>query len=223
MEAFVDRFHFTRVRIDNALRMFLLSLRLPAERKASEILISGFVRGYTHANRETIAYDIDMGIGLVLSIMQLNDKLYGIYGFAKATGHSAEDEFVMTWQEQDPQELVSKEVLVGIYRSIKHQPLARALDSEAEKTQSRKVVIEPARFPPKLTYNIWSEDICVSIPSLDPYLGIRLSGEGLEFEPPVLNFSHQPHAIFRVRGSSIGLKSIIFDRFDRNACVFGYC
>ena len=219
LEAFVDRFHFTRVRIDNALRMFLLSLRLPADRKISEVLLLGFLRGYMQANKKTIAYDINMGIELILSIMQLNDRLHGIYRFATATGQFAEDAFQTAWREHDPHGFVSKEVLSTIYWSIQDGPLPRALDSEAERIQAREVVVEPARFPPKLTYNVWSEDICISIPILDPNLSIRLLGEGFEFEPRVLNFSHKPNAIFRVRGLSIGLKSIMFERCGRNACV----
>ena len=216
LSAFLDRFHFTGIRIDQALRMFLLTVRLPADSEDRQILLQGFAHRYREANPDIVP-DPGHGEGLVLAIMQLNDSLYGMYGFALATHYVDVAVFVNAWRSKDPNRLVPDDLLTEIYASVRENPIAQALDSKLEKDCGRMVHVTPTRLPQTMTYNTWSTEIRVSITCPDEHLGIRLIGEGLEFDPPVLDFSHRAEAAFRVRGTSLGAKSMQFDRFGRNA------
>lgn len=216
LRAFLERFHFTGVRIDDALRMFLLSLRLPTESQPAVILLKGFARRYVESNTGEITFDVDMAADLVMSIMQLNDILHDMYGYAHPNPQITESSFIRSFQSRDPEHTVPTELLGEIFRSLQAGCLDQALSAE-EKDQERDVVVGPTRLPTKLTYNIWSEEIQISIPEPDPALKIRLWGEGLEFDPPVLHFAESKTRHFRVKGAVLGTKSMIFERTGANA------
>jgi Sec7-like guanine-nucleotide exchange factor len=219
LRSFVDRFHFGSVPIDNALRMFLLSIRLPTEAGASEALLRGFAHGYYEANRSIVAYDGQLAVELVLAIMQLNDALHGGFqlGFAFPNHAITREDFVSAFQSKDPHGRVPDGRLSEIYTAIRETRLQQALETDMEKSLARHVVLSPAKLPSKLTYNVWSEMMTVRIPMADPDLQIRLLSEGLEFDPPVLNFLKTSEASFRVKGTSLGVRSILFDRTGQNA------
>lgn len=217
LRAFLDRFHFTGMRIDHALRMFLLSLRFPSDDAASDTLLRGFAYKYHQANEDTVTYDASTATDLVMSIMQLNETLYGMDEIKLASSHLNEDVFISAWRAKDPEGLFSNDLLSNIFSSVRDYPLAQALEPEVEEKQGRPVVMSPARLPSKMTYNTWSESIRISIPSPDPNFGIELLGEGLEFDPPILALGDTREAVFRVRGKSLGTNSILFYRVGRNA------
>lgn len=216
MKAFIDRFHYTGIRIDSALRMFLLSLRLPTEPTSCESLLRGFAYQYYDANQKVVSYDRDLAAELVLAIMQFNDALYGIFGFALPNHAITRDTFISAFQSKDSRGLVPTELLSEIYTSIRSTRLVQALSSK-ENHLAKGVVVTPSRIPSKLTYNIWSEKISVRIPEPDSSFKIKLLGEGLEFDPPVLDFSKSAEGSFRVRGKALGTKSLLFDRIGDNA------
>ncbi|KAK4686095.1 hypothetical protein P7C73_g4037, partial [Tremellales sp. Uapishka_1] len=217
--AFVDRFHFGSVRIDDALRMFLLSIRLPTEANASETLLRGFATRYFQANQNIVGYDKGLTTDLVLAIMQLNDALYGGFGFAFPNHAITRETFTEAFRSKDPRDLVPEDLLSEIYSSIRKNKLIQALASH-ESGQEREVVLTPAKLPSKLTYMTWSERIYVSLPSVDPLFKVKLLGEGLEFDPPLLDFSRSSEESFRVRGTSLGSKSMLFDRVGGNAALY---
>jgi hypothetical protein len=217
MRAFIDRLHIIGVRIEDALRTFLLSLRLPADPEASQNLLRGFADRYSQVNGDLLGLGRETCTELVLAIMRLNDSLYGMYGFALGTEHLSEKAFVTSWRSTDLEVAVPDDQLLQIYASVRDMALAQALDSKQEKEHGRTVTLTPARLPTKITCNLWTDEIRISLPSTDSDFGIRLLGEGLEFDPPVLDFSRQSDASFRVRGTSLGTRLILFDRFGRNA------
>ncbi|KAK8858513.1 hypothetical protein IAR55_002740 [Kwoniella newhampshirensis] len=219
INAFIDRFHFTGVRIDQALRMFLLSLRLPTEPTSCERLLQGFARRYHDANQDVVTYHRDLAVDLVFAIMQFNDALYSTFGFALPNHAITRDTFLSAFQSKDPRNLVSVTLLSDIYASIRSAPLVQALSAD-ESALAREVSVTPSRIPPKLTYNAWSDKIYIRIPSPDPRFQIRLLGEGLEFDPPVLDYTKSNEGSFRVRGVSLGTKSLLFDRVGTNAALY---
>lgn len=79
MKGFISRFPFGGVRVDEALRIFLLSVRLPAEANAGEVLLTAFATRWHEANHTVVAFDRNLSIQLVLAIMQLNVCLFCIY------------------------------------------------------------------------------------------------------------------------------------------------
>ena len=208
LKAFIDRFHFADVRVDDALRVLLLALRLPQE--GGEAILQGFAQKYFEANRSIPGYDQVIETDLVLAITQLNDALYGMYGFAPRTVDFTEEAFVNDWRSKDPRGIVADETLMDIYGSIRSNSLAPSEDTGYE------VEMTPSKFPSRLTCGRWSDEIKIAMPKPDPDLEIKLLGDGLEFEPKVLHF-HGKEAVFRVRGTSLGQKSILFCRTGRNA------
>ena len=219
MRAFTDRFHFHGMRIDNALRMFLLAVRLPGDATAAEVLLRGFAHRYFEANKDIVSYSRDLTEDLVLWIMQLNDTLYGMYGFALPNHAINLDIVISAFQSKDPHGLVHPSLLSDVYTSLKESCVDQALSSHEEWEYGRGIKMLPAKLPSKITYNTWSDEVTIEIKERDEDFRIRLIGEGLEFQPPVLEFAGGRLQKFRVKGLSLGTKSIIFDRAGPNACV----
>jgi hypothetical protein len=71
LRAFVDRFHFQGVRLDEALRIFLLSLRLPSSTVTCEAVLHALAERWLAANRSAVAFDTALAADLVLAIMQV--------------------------------------------------------------------------------------------------------------------------------------------------------
>lgn len=219
MRAFIDRFHFSGVRIDDALRMFLLAVRLPSDPTAAETLLRGFAHRYFEANRDIISFSRELAEDLVLWIMQINDTLYGMYGFALPNHAITLDVVISAFQSKDPHQLVHPSLLSDIYESLQDASVDQALTTEEEKEHGRQVEMVPSKLPSKLTYNSWSDVIKVQIPTNDEGFRIKLAGEGLEFDPPLLDFAKSRDQSFRVKGVALGTKSILFDRAGPNAYV----
>lgn len=216
LRAYVDRFKFTGIRIDEALRVFLLSLRMPHDPNDSENLLRGFAHRYFDANRNHVSFDRDLAAELVLATIQLNDALYGTFGFALPNHAITKDIFISAFHSKDPRSLVPDDLLGRIYSSITSQPLAQSLGTH-QLAQAREVLITPSRYQTKLTYGVWSDLIDVSIPRPDPTFRVKLRGQGVEFDPPLLDFADGATQSFRVRGTSLGTKSALFVRQGRNA------
>lgn len=85
LRAFVDRFHFQGVRIDEALRMFLLSIRLPPETMACEALLYALAERWRAANRTSVSFDTALAGELVLAIMQVSPTVI-VRGLTKLIG-----------------------------------------------------------------------------------------------------------------------------------------
>lgn len=216
LRAFMDRFHFRQVRIDDALRMFLLAIRLPTDIGAAETLLRGFADGYFNANHDHVPYDLVRARDLVLATLELNDMLYSTFGFAFPNHAISAETFVSAFRSKDPNGLVPDSLLEDVYSSIQTSKLVQALALH-ESHLAREVTLTPTRFPSKLTFNEWSELITASIPRADPSFKVKLLGEGLEFDPPTLDFSQSKDQSFRIRGVSLGAKSMLFDRVGSNA------
>ncbi|WVO15789.1 hypothetical protein L204_103451 [Cryptococcus depauperatus] len=218
-KAFVDCFRFASIRIDDALRIFLLSLRLPTNPMSCDNLLRGFVDAYCEANKDIITYNENLAYELVLAILQFNDALYSTFGFALPNHAITKDTFISAFRSKDPVGLVPDELLWDVYLSIRSMRLSQAL-APTEAHLEREVLVNPAHIPSKLTYNTWSETIKIKIPISDPMFKIVLLGEGLEFDPPVLDFSRRSEESFRVKGKSLGNKSILFERIGSNAALY---
>lgn len=216
LHAFIDRFHFTGIRIDQALRIFLLSIRMPHDPNDSEGLLRGFATRYFDANRDIVSYDRELAAEIVLATIQLNDALYGTFGFALPNRAITKEIFISAFHPKDPRALVSDDLLAAIYDSVHSRSLDQGLSSR-EYNQARDVIVTPSRYQTKLTYGAWSESIYISIPHADPSFRVKLLGEGLEFDPPSLDFANDYEVSFRVRGTGLGTKTVIFERTGANA------
>ncbi len=243
LRAFVDRFHFQGVRIDDSLRMFLLSIRLPSATIACEALLYALAERWVAANRASVSFDAALAGELVLAIMQvristrsvifghvmtlicvsyhaqLNDAVNpgsGFGSFAFANPAISIDDFVGAFRTKDIEASVPTDLLEAIYMSIKRESLAQSLAS-SDARLLRQVIMTPARLPTRLTLGQWSERIFVSIPKPDARFEVRLHGEGLAFDPPYLDFTSSTEESFRVMGTTLGARSFLMSRVGTNA------
>jgi hypothetical protein len=214
MRRFLERFYFLEIRLDEALRMFLLAVRLPASPDSSDYLLQGFAERYWTINRHTMGEDRDFTYALVKSIIQLNDAWYGIYGFSTPNHAITFDIWVGSLRGRD----VGTGMLRGIYEGIKGERLGEAICA-GDAREERRVEVIP-KVPGRLTVGEWSEVVRVKIDQVDVGFGVRLLGEGMEFEPEILDFSTSTEVGFRFRGTGLGVKSIVFHRLGSNAYVF---
>lgn len=216
LKVFIAKFHFVGVRLDEALRIFLLAIRLPTERIACEDMLRALAHGWREANRPS--FDADITGDLVFAIMQLNDSVHPevSFGFAFPNPTITADDFAAAFRSKDSAYLVPKEMLEAIYQSIRKERLVQSL-TEGE---LREVILTPSRLPTRLTVDTWSKKIYISIPKPDAGLRIKLQGEGLVCEPSLLDFSNSAEESFRVMGTGLGPRSLLFSRMGTNAAYY---
>lgn len=223
LKAYLDCFGFAGLRIDKALRVFLLSLSIPSK-PALDYLVDMFASRWYEANGGIVAYDRDLAVRLARAIVQLNDVMHGgiaqtpgITGYPKRNVISRD--FVDAFRRSDPRCLVTDDLLDKIYAAIRRERLSQARSSYGD--ASVVVAISLKRpLPPRLTYRVQSEPVIVRIPQPDSQLTIQLFGQDLLFDPPVLSFGKSAEASFRVTGTSLGPKTIIMWRSGPNALAY---
>ncbi|KAI0093390.1 hypothetical protein BDY19DRAFT_990034 [Irpex rosettiformis] len=224
LKAYVDSFGFAGMRIDKALRAFLLSLGVPP--KASlDYLLDAFASRWFEANAGIVAYQKDLAARLVKAIVQLNEVMHG--GIAQTTGMTGyprrsviSRDFVEAFRRFDPRGQVPDEILDKIYAAIRRERLSQARRPTGEVNDHDITIVIKRPIPPRLTYRQQSEPIVLRIPSTDPHLTIQLFGQDLAFEPPELTFVKSPEASFRVTGMSLGPKTVIMRRCGANALAY---
>ena len=230
LKAYVDNFGFTGLRVDKALRVFLLSLNVP-ERTAHtyaysplDALLDSFASRWFEANAGIVAYDKELSFRLVRAVVQLNEVLHG--GIAQEpciTGYPRRNitsrDFLEAFRRYDGRGLATDELLSNIYESIRRERLSQARNPAIGGPAD--VVIVVKRPPPsRVTYAVQSEPIVLRIPQADPQLNIQLYGQGLKFDPPVLTFAKSSEASFRVTGTALGSKTMIMSRSGPNAILY---
>ncbi|KAJ8077335.1 hypothetical protein PM082_001765 [Marasmius tenuissimus] len=229
LKSYLDSFGFVHLRVDRALRVFLMSLHVPSQsfhhHSALEYMLDAFASRWYEANARFIAYDKDLAIRLVRGLNQLNDLLHG--GLASEPGlpdsprrNISSRDFIDAFRRCDMKCLVSDELLEEIYDSIRGERLCHARNTQA--TASADIMITNKRpLPPVLTYKVTSEPVSFRIPQPDPHFRINLFGQDLIIDPPVLTFEKSSEARFRVTGTSLGPKTIIMCRSGQNALKYG--
>lgn len=221
LKAYVDCFGFAGLRVDKALRAFLMSIHLPSRPSQVEYLLDAFASRWYEANAGIVAYDRDLAIRLVRAIVQLNDVLHG--GIAQEVGVTTYSRRNVTSRDfmdafKRARGLVPEDLLERIYSSIRRERLSQARNPSLNQPDLPISTKRP--LPSRLTYRVQSEPIIVRIPQPDPQLQIQLYGQDLIFDPPVLNFSKLSEASFRVTGTSLGPKTIIMCRSGPNALMY---
>jgi hypothetical protein len=218
LKAFVDRFYFNGIRLEDALRSFLSTLRIPNSYSAAEHLFDVFVARYLDANPE-IGLDPPVASKLVISIMELSDALHS--GLDDDQGASnlfsfpnqaiSVDDFIGAFRIKDPHYSCPDEVLTRIYITVRRERLLQAADNGVGSMSPEiPVKLSPPKLPNRLTYRVSSDAFTISIPKPDPNFSIKLVGQDLKFEPSQLSFAQSSTATFRVTGSGVGPKTMFF-------------
>ena len=227
LKSYLDSFGFAGLRVDVALRVFLHSVNVPRTPQtygSLEHLLDSFASRWYEANAKFVAYDKDMAIRLVRAIVQLNELLHdGIAEQPGPTDHVrrtvTSKEFQDAFRRYDTRYLVSDDLLADLYRSIFHERLCQACTSSAGGSHDILITVK-RQLPVRLTYKAQSEPIIFRLPQADPLLSIKLYGQDLVFDPPVLQFSRSSEAFFRVTGTSLGSKTITMCRSGPNAVKY---
>ncbi|KAJ7178502.1 hypothetical protein C8R43DRAFT_973563 [Mycena crocata] len=225
LKAYVDSFRFVGVRVDRALRAFLLSLNVPSKSvynvTALDYLLDAFASRWYEANARIVAYDKDLAIRLVRALVQLNDFLHG--GISQEPGPTGYPkrgitgrDFIDAFRRYDPRYLVSDELLEDVFDSIREEKLSQARLS----SNSDVSIMVKRPLPTRLTYKVQSDPIILRIQQADPDLTIQLFGQDLLFDPPFLTFTRSSEASFRVTGTSLGPKTMIMCRSGPNALKY---
>ncbi|EKM54123.1 uncharacterized protein PHACADRAFT_257745 [Phanerochaete carnosa HHB-10118-sp] len=222
LKAYVDSFGFAGLRIDKALRVFLLSICIPSK-LALEYLLDAFASRWYEANAGIVAYDKDLAIRLARAIVQVNEVMHG--GIAQTIGITGyprrnvlDRDFIDAFRRYDPRGLVSDELLTKIYTAVRRERLSQSRTSYESIPDLAISLKRP--LPPRLTYRMQSEPIVLRVPQPDPQLNIQLFGQDLMFDPPVLSFAKSAEASFRVTGTSLGPKTIVMWRSGPNALAY---
>lgn len=221
LKVFLDSFGFLGIRVDNALRVFLLSIHIPERNNALEYLLEAFAGRWYEANAEHVDFNKDHTHRFVRAIVQLNGLLHG--GIAREPGITQApprniscDEFVDAFRRYDQKSSVSDGLLRDVYEATVHERLSQAPPSST--------VVETITFkrpiPSSLTWRVESEPIILRIPRADPGLVIELYGHDLIFDPPILKFAKSPEVSFRVKSNVLGSRSILMRRAGPNAVKY---
>ncbi|KAJ6625567.1 hypothetical protein B0H10DRAFT_2001931 [Mycena sp. CBHHK59/15] len=228
LKAYVDNFRFVGVRVDKALRAFLLSINVPAKSvynvTALDYLLDAFASRWYDANARIVAYDKDLAVRLVRALVQLNDFLHG--GISQDPGPTSypkrgitSRDFIDAFRRYDPRCLVSDELLEDVFDSIRDERLSQARASSNGGPTDVPIMIKRP-LPTRLTYKVQSDPIILRIQQADPDLTIHLFGQDLVFDPPSLTFARSSEASFRVMGTSLGSKTMIMCRSGANALKY---
>ncbi len=223
MLAFLSSQRFTGVSIESALRALLLAIRFPKTAAAFEHLLDAFARRWTETNSALIKaeFTAELAVHLVFAMVQLNDSLHGddanviVPGyFAAPNSAYSRDEFLQRFRQTDAYGVLSDQTLLRIYASIRSEPLAQSLSSQEGKPLPISLVTP---LPSKLPYGQASAPISVSIPKPDRDFAIRLYGQDITFDPPILVFSGSNTRSFTMTSKTLGAKHIVFVRAGRNS------
>ncbi|KAI8588651.1 Sec7 domain-containing protein, partial [Geranomyces variabilis] len=221
LQAFLDMLHFKNLRVDESLRLFLSTVRLPGETFVIDAVLDAFAKRWYNCNKDSVHSDANVILKLVFAIMELNADLHNPY--ADEGGKVTMREFVDRFRTGVRADAVaagsgvlyssgiSSEVLGAIYDSVRKEKLEMAeVDWDLADDDTTSLTLPP--FPSRLTLKHTSAPILVRIPFPDPHLRIHLYGQDLQFSPQILTFAEQPTASFTIRGTGLGRKLVFFSK-----------
>jgi hypothetical protein len=226
MQAYLGLQRYAGVSIESALRSLLLQLRFPADAEEFEALLVSFSRKWTEANRGLIKeqFSTELATNLVLAIMALNDALYSHEADKGAPGFFSDSmptlgrhAFLSAFREHDESQVLSDRTLLRIFSSVRSDPIAQALAADEPGPRHVIRIDGGAGLPSKLVYGQTSAPVSLSIPAPDPDFALRLYGQDIVFEPPVLSFDKSTTQTFTMTSRALGAKTAVFVRAGRNA------
>ncbi|KAI8142167.1 Sec7 domain-containing protein, partial [Fennellomyces sp. T-0311] len=225
-DAFLDCFRMVVLRLDEALRILLMTLRLPSNWEELEYVIERFSKKWHDANQNVVKFHEDMVVKVVVAMLFLNAECW----------YDASSELDVFWSAREHKErrdrqrltrrasmymLVPVEFLRDMYNSIVKERLETGWDKDVEAgdapEQDTIITVTPHRFPTRLTKGVPSAPITISIAAPDPGLQIKLRGQDLVCNPNVLDFSHSCIQTFTVTGNTLGRTSLMFIKSGSHA------
>jgi len=225
LKAYIDCFGFAGVRIDHALRAFVLSIRLPAEapEHAGEHVLNIFATRWFDANAKLVSFDKDITMKLVRILVHLDTQMNRGSSGIFHNGAWRQRDFHTEWESMvrsiDPRGLLPDDLVQSIYFSLQKDPLRWAIEQHY---YWEEYTIGFKRAPATtIAHRVQSDPIVIRINRPDPDLRIQLlSQDGITFDPSELNFARSTEATFRMTGSTLGPKTIILSLVGNNAPLY---
>jgi hypothetical protein len=156
--------------------------------------------------------------------MALNDALYSHEADKGAPGFFSDSmptlgrhAFLSAFREHDESQVLSDRTLLRIFSSVRSDPIAQALAADEPGPRHVIRIDGGAGLPSKLVYGQTSAPVSLSIPAPDPDFALRLYGQDIVFEPPVLSFDKSTTQTFTMTSRALGAKTAVFVRAGRNA------
>ncbi|KAI9144803.1 hypothetical protein BKA69DRAFT_744171 [Paraphysoderma sedebokerense] len=224
---YVKRFGsvFAGLRIDEALRLFLLCFRLPGDAQSLDRILKVFASHYYTMNSQYLTSE-KAALKLVFSLIILNADLHN--EAIPANRKMSLADFIDKLRSTDPA-LTSldptvtihlpTEMLRDMYDSIAEEKLAMGSDDD---TSNSKLEIDIQSIPSKITIQETTDWVSVSIPSLDPYLKLKIYAQDILVDPPVLTFTKSPTQYCKFTGKSIGRKKVYLAPTGKSAGKYQY-
>ncbi|GAA6008772.1 uncharacterized protein JCM10292_004665 [Rhodotorula paludigena] len=224
LRAYIERFRFAGVRIDDAVRLFVMTVRLPYDAQAAEYVLGVLAACWTESNGAT-AYDPTVTLALVMALLRLSDAMHGgdgpdgrFFNAPKPPNPPNVDDFISSFRLADTRSVVPEDLLTRIYTSVRRERIEQASDNSIfSMTPDIEASIEPAKLPTRLTYRQPSDVFTISIPEPDPKFTIKLHGTDLQFDPPMLSFARSKTQSFRVTGTALGVRVMVLIKRGANA------
>uniref|UniRef100_H3ACU0 SEC7 domain-containing protein n=1 Tax=Latimeria chalumnae TaxID=7897 RepID=H3ACU0_LATCH len=127
-EEYLKFFDFTGMPLDQALRSFLMAFVLIGETQERERVLSQFSDRFHHCNPDSFSSS-DAVHTLTCAIMLLNTDLHGQHQQNLGKSMSSQD-FITNLEGMNNESDFPKEMLKGLYNSIKNEKLEWAVDEE---------------------------------------------------------------------------------------------
>lgn len=225
LKAYVSCFSLEGLRLDHAVRAFLLTLAVPAQPpSALEHLTDALAGRWYDVNQGSVPFSKDIAVSLCRAIIQLSDVMHGPIGAGPSQSQQVSyrevtpRDFVNAFRKYDPRATVSDGLLEQLHSAIRGEPFVHARPN-GNGMDLLPITLKRS-LPTRLTYRMQSEPIIVRLPAPDADFRIELYGENLTFDPPVLTFTRSAEASFRITGGTLGTCRMSLLRSGPRAAVY---
>lgn len=223
VDAYVAQHAFAGVPLESALRMLLVDLRFPARTGDIEALLRAFAAHWVQCNHAELARDVSRALALELAcaLVALNDALHtpaspAAPGLApRFDAHVSLEQFVRTVRAHDVRHVWSDRAVHEAFLAIKTYPLA-----QASAHAPRRIVLDASALAEGLVVGVPSASVTVALDAPDPHVRIKLLGDALYMDPPVLTFAHSATAEFTVCSTAPGEHNLAFVRVGAHAPLY---
>ncbi|KAI8577157.1 hypothetical protein K450DRAFT_253116 [Umbelopsis ramanniana AG] len=228
--AFLDCFRLQGMRLDEALRTFLVTFRLPSKYESLHYVISTFAKKWHDTNQNVVKFHEDMIVKVILAMLRLNSSIWhdrdadqDVFLFAldrreqkkekMASGSEQTDNKSNLPQESIPTsaEFLERWSIYDQYNLVPKEFMVEMYDSiREEKLETGWDHKYQPHANAMLTKGVPSSKVTIYIPEPDPDLQIKLRGQDLVCQPSILDFSTSRMQTFTITGSTLGRTSLMF-------------
>ncbi|OUM63275.1 hypothetical protein PIROE2DRAFT_25923, partial [Piromyces sp. E2] len=209
LESFIDAIPCQNVRLDQSLRLFLKTIRLPSDNDIINRIFCCFAKIWHSRNEHVVSFDYIMTLKLVFTLISLNAELHPpMPDNSDPTNPTSANTSTSSERYYIPLQL-----LEDMYESIRKEKIEVAPDNVSLIKKTEAMSSQPLEFPSKLYQNETSGIITLTLPHPNPYIQINIHAQELKVTPDILTFENSNQAQFTVTASkTVGRKLLIFTK-----------